>query len=336
MFTIEPFHTAVSLRNGHLQTLCSNYLRPTARVSFRRVRLDTPDGDFLDLDFAEVHGRGWAQLGHDAPLVLVLHGLEGNARRGYACELYRQLAQRGIRAVGLNYRSCSGEMNRTWRMYHAGATGDVDFVFHWLDAQYPTVPKGLAGFSLGGNMVLKYLGEPERDGGANLRVGVAISPPFDMNRGTAVLERGLGWFYGQGFVRSLLTKMAAKREIIARERPDLDVERILQVRSLPEFDDMATAPMYGFKHGRDYYAQCGSGRFLGDIERPTLIIRALDDPIIHWADVPHKALAHNKWLTAVLPRFGGHVGFLEGNLLYGGYSFWAERQAARFLAYHLR
>lgn len=335
MLEIEPFRPARTLRNGHVQTLLGNYLRGPVGVSFRRVRLDTPDGDFLDVDVAEVHGRGWAQLGAESPLVLVLHGLEGNARRGYACELYRQLAQRGIRAVGLNYRSCSGEMNRTWRMYNAGATADVDFVFRWLEAQYLAVPKGMVGFSLGANMLLKYFGEAERDGGPTLRAGVAVSPPFDMNRGAAVLERGVGLLYGQRFVRSLQEKVAAKRAILTAERPDVDIERVMRVRTLPEFDDVATAPLYGYKNGRDYYAQCGAGRFLTAIRRPTLILRALNDPIIDRSDIPYEVLAQNKWLTAVLPRSGGHVGFLEGNLL-GGYSFWAERQAARFLAYHLR
>jgi predicted alpha/beta-fold hydrolase len=155
-FQIDPFQPAKSMANCHMQTFLGRIAPRQEGVVFQRHRLDTPDGDFIDIDIPEVAGH---LPGDDAPVVLLLHGLEGNARKGYACETYRQLAQRNIRAVGMNYRSCSGVINRTYRAYHAGATEDVDLVVKTLTNWYPNVPLGAIGFSLGGNLLLKYLGE---------------------------------------------------------------------------------------------------------------------------------------------------------------------------------
>ncbi|MCP5095835.1 MAG: hypothetical protein GY943_09800, partial [Chloroflexi bacterium] len=159
--SIEPFRPAWGTTNPHAQTIVPNFVRPKNGIHFHRERLNTPDGDFVDLDYAYVKRYEWLwrDLGNPSAIVLVLHGLEGNARRSYTCELYRQLAKQGIRAIGLNFRSCSGEMNRTTRMYHSGATWDVIFVLDWLAQKYPNVPLGLAGFSLGANVTLKYMGE---------------------------------------------------------------------------------------------------------------------------------------------------------------------------------
>lgn len=155
-FSVETFRPSRLWLNPHAQTVLANSLRSTNGVAYRRVRLDTADGDFLDLDFASVPG---IELDRRAPLVLLLHGLEGNARRSYASETYRQLARQGVRAVGMNFRSCSGELNRTNTLYHAGKTDDVALVVQWLDSVFPMAAKGMIGFSLGANMLLKYLGE---------------------------------------------------------------------------------------------------------------------------------------------------------------------------------
>ena len=158
---IEPFQPAWGATNPHAQTILANAVRSIGGVQFQRKRLDTPDGDFVDLDFAYVNRYRWlwTEIGTEAPIVLAIHGLEGDARRGYMCEIYKQLAAHGIRSVGLNFRSCSGEMNRTTRMYHSGATYDVELAINWLSEQFPGVPLGLVGFSLGANVVLKYMGE---------------------------------------------------------------------------------------------------------------------------------------------------------------------------------
>ena len=194
-FTPQPYRPSRLWLNPHAQTVLANTQRDMNGISYRRVRLDTPDGDFLDLDFASIPG---IELDHDAPLVLLLHGLEGSARRSYASETYRQLAQRGVRAVGMNFRSCSGEMNRTSKMYHAGKTDDVATVIDWLDDLFPRAAKGLVGFSLGGNMLLKYLGEQGAD--TPIQAAAAVSPPFDLARIARTFHLGSGRPYAARFM----------------------------------------------------------------------------------------------------------------------------------------
>lgn len=322
-FQLEPFRPARGAANPHAQTILANALRPTGGVAFLRRRLPTPDGDFVDLDFAYVRGYRWLWRapGEGAPLVLALHGLEGSARRGYMCELYRQLARRGVRSVGLNFRSCSGEINRTTKMYNAGATADVHLALDWLAEQFPGVRLGLVGFSLGANVTLKALGE-----GARVQAAAAVSPPFDLGAGSDFLDNPLGRRYMARILRSLRRKARLKAAQIGHL---VDLEAVLAARTFREFDD-AWAPIHGFANADDYYAHCSSARFLGEIRQPALILRALDDPFFAPHDMPREALAANDCLQAGLTAHGGHVAFMEGKGP-GQVGFWAERQAARFL-----
>ncbi len=328
-FVLEPFAPSWGLRNPHVQSVLANGLRPQDGVVFRRQRLDTPDGDFVDLDFADVTGATWADLGDDAPIVLLLHGLEGSARRGYAHEVYKQLAARGIRAAGLNFRSCSGEMNRTAYLYHAGATGDVALAMAWLDSQFHGVAKGMVGFSLGGNVLLKYLGERGEEVRGRVATAVAVSPPFDMVAGSQAFNHGPGRLYARLFLRTLKEKTRAHAALLADK---IDVERVLRAQTVAEFDDALTAPLHGFRDAQDYYTQCGAGRFLPGIRVPTLLLRALDDPFFG-DDLGLVTQAANPCLVPGFTAHGGHVGFLESLV---PRRFWAERQAARFLAYYLQ
>lgn len=323
-FQIESFRPARFLSNPHLQTSLASYLRKTNGVTFRRTRLDTPDGDFIDLDFADVDGKTWADLGDDTPICLMLHGLEGSARRGYAFEIYRQMAQCGIRPVGMNFRGCSGELNRTPRMYHAGLTSDIQFVIEYLRVNFPSVKIGAVGASLGANMMLKLLGEQGES--CQLRAAVAISPPFDLTAGSGVLERGIGKFYNRYLLRKLREKAKAKSPYI---HDKVDLGRGLNATSIRVFDDAIIAPLYGFSNAEDYYTQSSSGQFLHAIRRPTLLIRALDDPFFDPTDIPQSTIDNNSHLYDGIVKHGGHVGFLEGS--WWSPQFWAERQAARFI-----
>lgn len=325
-FEPEPFRPSRLWLNPHAQTILANYLRSTNGVAYRRVRLDTPDGDFLDLDFASVPG---IELEPKAPLVLLLHGLEGSARRSYASETYKQLARRGVRAVGMNFRSCSGELNRTSTLYHAGKTDDVAFVISWLERLFPEAPKGLVGFSLGANMLLKYLGE--RGEATPVQAAAAVSPPFDLGRIARTFHVGSGRPYASRFMKSLREKALTHAQ---HNGSDIDVERVLKAKSMADFDDAVTAPLHGFRDADDYYARNSSGQFLPSVQVPTLVIRALDDPMFG-SDVPHMALARNEQLLALLVPHGGHVAFAEGIWPFS-FRYWAERQAARFLAGLLR
>ena len=324
-FKLEPFNPSPLWRHPHAQTILANSLRPTGGVSFHRLRLDTPDGDFLDLDFASVAG---VPLPGSAALVLLLHGLEGSARSNYAHETYRQLAARGIRGVGMNFRSCSGEMNRTGRLYHAGKTDDVDLVVNWLLEHRPGVPLGMVGFSLGANLLIKYLGEMGVH--TAVRAAVAVSPPFDLGRIADTFEQGEGRLYALRFIRDLQKKalLLSQRNGIA-----IDMQRILNVKSMREFDEAFTAPLHGYRDADEYYALNSCGRFVPSIRVPTLVIRALDDPMFAH-DIPHAALAGNDQITPALTPHGGHVAFAEGNFP-RRFHYWAERQAARYLATYL-
>lgn len=327
-FRIRPYRAPLWLRGPHVQTIAGKFLRPGPGIALRRERLELPDGDFLDLDFAEAGD-------HDAPVVLVLHGLEGSARRRYMLVTYRELLARGLRPVGLNFRACSGEPNRLPRLYHSGDTGDVRHVVEHLADRFPDVPMGAIGFSLGGNVLLKYLGEAGEDAGRRLRAAVAISVPFDLTAGAATLERGLmGRIYTVYFLRNLRRKVRAKARLLDGH---IDVQATLRARTLRAFDDAATAPLHGFADSADYYRRSSSAAYLERIRIATLLLQAEDDPFLPPDAIPRDAIARNPHLVAGFTERGGHVGFLTRGGGPGGrrLRFWAEEEAARFLAAHL-
>jgi predicted alpha/beta-fold hydrolase len=293
---------------------------------FERERIELPDGDFVDLDFPAFAGPA------EAPVVLVTHGLEGSARRGYAINTYRELALRGLRAVGLNFRSCSGEPNRNPRFYHSGDTEDLCFVLRVLAARYPGVPRGAVGFSLGGNVLLKLLGELGASAAELVAAAVAVSVPYDLSAGAdALAATPMGRFYTARFLTSLIAKAEAKAALIGDH---CDLERIRAARSFREFDDAATAPMHGFEGAADYYARSSSRAFLPRIRVPALLLHAADDPFLPGSAFPRAEVAANHCLHAVVTPRGGHVGFIEGAPW--APRFWAEREAAQFLASRLR
>ncbi len=299
--------------------MAARLLRQRRGVTLARERIDTPDGDFLDLDW--VTGDRL-----DRPLVLVLHGLEGSARSKYAFELYRQLASRGLVAVGLNFRSCSGELNRTARLYHSGETSDLAFVLSTLRKRFPGRPIGAAGFSLGGNVLLKYLGECGLSGAdPGVSAAAAVSVPFNLAAGSVHMERGFARVYVWRLLRQLKAKTRGKAHLL-NGRIDIDV--VMKARTWREFDDSATAPLHGFSDADDYYDRSSSDRFVPHIRVPTRVIHALDDPFLPSSAVPIEALDANAAIDPVITPTGGHVGFLSGP----PWRFWAEARVADHLA----
>lgn len=327
-FALEPFRPVYT--HPHIQTLLAHAVRGYHDVDFRRERIETPDGDFIALDFADVAERTWLQLGEETPIVLVLHGLEGSARRSYMCELYRQLARYGIRSAGMNFRSCSGEQNRLPRMYHAGETADLAYILNLLQTRYPNAPLSIVGFSLGGNVLLKFLGEQGEAAMGRVKTAVAISPPFDMASSARVLDFGGGRFYRHYLMHRMKQKLVERRVLMMGS---IDYERALGAKTFHEFDDACTALLNGFKNAYDYYQQTSCSRFLPNIQVPTLIIRAEDDPFFA-ADIPYETIATNDNLYSGIVRHGGHVAFVEGARR-SQFSYWSERQAARFIASHI-
>lgn len=315
-----PFRQAWWLPGGHLQTLGGKYLRPVPELSLKRERWVMPDEDFLDLDFGP-------DADSTGPIVLILHGLEGFSRRPYVLHAMGTLALRGISAVALNFRGCSGEPNRLPRMYHSGDTQDAAFVLSRLRERWPNRPIGALGFSLGGNVLLKLSGEREDGGTGLLDAAAAISVPYDLQAGVEFLEgTRLGKIYTDYFLKSLKEKVERKRSLLA---PILDLEKVLVAETLRAFDDLATAPLHGFKDARDYYARSSSGPFLSRVRTPTLLIHGRNDPFLPEDALPLDVMESNPALIPLISASGGHVGFVAGAVP-GRAGFWAEEQVARF------
>ena len=314
------------LPGAHAMTVFATVGRPFPRPRARRERWELPDGDFLDLDRFDPPGRAPAD---DRPLLVVCHGLEGSSRAPYVRGLVAEALGRGLPALALNFRGCSGELNRLARFYHSGDTGDLAHVVERLAAGRPGRPLVLAGFSLGGNVVVKYLGERAERVPPEVRGAAVISVPFDLERAARSID-GPGfwaWVYRQRFLGGLRRKALWK----ARRHPGvLDVTRAARVRTCAEFDEVVTAPLHGFASAQDYYEASSARRFLGGVRRPLLALSSLDDPIVPPDAIPiEEARANPNVVLETVPA-GGHVAFVSGGLLRPRY--WAERRALEFLA----
>ena len=313
-------------RNSHVQTIWGP-LFWGAQLPFHRERLSTPDGDFVDLDWLDGDG-----LVPGTPRLLVLHGLEGSSRSHYVTGLLRAGRAAGWQGVALNFRSCSGELNRLPRFYHSGETGDLAWVVRALVARAPGVPIGAVGVSLGGNVLLKWLGEIGEAAPPELRGAVGISVPFDVAASARVLDRGLRRrVYAANFLKTMRSKVVEK----ARRYPGfVDVAAARRARTFARYDRVVTAPLNGFRDEVDYWTRASSGPYLPRIRRPTLLLSAHDDPI-----VPSRVLPDPRGLPPdVRTEFtarGGHAGFLDGSWPWRAGS-WAERRAVEFLTSLLR
>ncbi|HEU5324175.1 MAG TPA: alpha/beta fold hydrolase [Methylomirabilota bacterium] len=278
----------------------------------------TADGDFVDLDWLA------APAPPGAPLLLVLHGLEGSARSHYAAGLLGCARAAGWRAVVLNFRSCSGELNRRPRFYHSGETGDLDEVVACLVGREPRVRLGAVGVSLGANVLLKWLGE--RGGAAPLAGAVGISVPFDLEACARALARGFGRAVDTAhFLRTMRRKVADK----ARAYPGfVDVRAARAARTFAAYDRAVTAPLHGFVDEVDYWRRTSCGPWLPRVARPTLLLNALDDPLVPAEALPSPASLPGH-VRAEFPPRGGHAGFLQGPPW--RVESWAERRAVEFL-----
>jgi predicted alpha/beta-fold hydrolase len=322
-FVLGSFRAAWWLPGGHAQTVGGKYLRPLHALELTPERWHTPDGDFLDLDFAP-------DPGPSAPIVVVLHGLGGFTRRPYMLAAYRELGRRGLLAVGLNFRGCGAELNRLPRLYHSGETGDLGFVVDTLAARFPGRPLAGLGFSLGGNVLLKYLGERGAD--SPLGAGATISVPFDLAAGSRQLEAGpMGRAYTRYFLKHLKEKAEGKAHLV---RPVIDLDAALAAETIWEFDDRATAPLHGFTDASDYYTRSSSKGFLDAVRRPTLLIQSRNDPFFPYDPTIEREAHENPHLEPAFFDGGGHVGFVGGRRPWAPV-FWAEAEAARFLASQL-
>ncbi|HKF43206.1 MAG TPA: alpha/beta fold hydrolase [Thermoanaerobaculia bacterium] len=320
------FRPAWWLPGPHLQTVWGRLARSTRQVPFRREVLETPDGDELVLDHLEGPPG--------SPRLLFLHGLEGSSHSVYAQGLLAEAARRGWRGTAVNFRSCARDPkrlsrtlpNRRPRLYHSGETSDFGFAVETMWRREPSARHVAAGASLGGNVLLKWLGE--NPGQRMIASAAAISTPYDLAAGSKHLERRMGRLY----VRGLLATLRKKAVEAARRFPEaaarIDVERARRARTFQEFDDAATAPLHGFASAEEYYAKSSSIGYLGAIRTPTLCLSAQDDPFL-----PAEVLARAKAAASPSVRFvttvrGGHVGFVSS----GRQRYWAEKVVLNWLA----
>lgn len=307
------------LRNRHLQTIFPNTLRRQPQLEFRRERVELPDGDFVDADWT-LRERG--------PIVVLLHGLEGSRESRYAGWMLKRLHEAGYRGVLLHFRGCSGEVNRMANGYHSGHTADFDHFIRNLREREPATPIAAIGYSLGGNALLKWLGEKKP--AAELDTAIAVSVPFRLAACSAALNRGFARLYQKHLLRRMLRTARGKLALIrdAGHEPDLR-----NIRNFYDFDDALTAPLHGFSGADDYYEQCSSARFLRHITIPTLILHAADDPFMTPEVVPTEAEL-SPAVTIELSEHGGHVGFVSGRWPWQA-EYWLETRILEHLRQHL-
>ena len=302
--------------SGCLQTVYPSLARKRDAGLYQRERIDTPDDDFLDLD--------WSRVGSNK-LVILSHGLEGNTHRPYMVAMAQMMNRTGWDALAWNYRACSGEINRQLRMYHNGCIDDLDCVVrHSLKGgTYQTV--ALIGFSLGGNLTLMYLGSKGRTLDRRIQRSVVFSVPCDLKAGALELAKPKNCLYMKQFLVSLHGKIKKK---MAQMPGRINDDNYHRIKNFKDFDDRYTAPINGFKNAEDYWAKCSSGQFIPAIQIPTLLVNARDDPFLAASCYPVQQAEQSGFVHLEMPRSGGHVGFVQFN---GDGSYWSENRAAEFL-----
>lgn len=321
MIRPSSFRPAWWLPGPHSMTIFPSIFRRKPVLSTRRERFELPDGDFVDLDWVEGGAR------EDSPLVLVLHGLEGSIDSAYVRGILAALQRRGWRAVLMHFRGCSGETNRLRRAYHSGETEDVRVIAGELLRRFPKAPLAMVGYSLGGNVLLKYLGEE----GSRARVAgaVAVSVPMMLSPCADRLRRGFSRVYDRWLLTSLRASFSRKSSQVELGL-NLSANDLAQIVCLRDFDDKITGPLHGFTGADDYYAKSSSRQYLARIERPTLILHARDDPFMTEAVLPDEAELSPS-VTLEVSSSGGHVGFVGGNNPLAP-NYWLEERIPEFLA----
>jgi hypothetical protein len=296
----------------HIETIVPALFRkvklPTA---YTRERITTPDDDFLDLDWLRQKSE---------ELIIISHGLEGSSDRPYIKGMARAFYQIGKDVLAWNYRGCSGEMNKQKRFYHSGATDDLHIVVnHAIDKGYKKIM--LIGFSLGGNLSLKYLGETTRP--AEIKKAIVFSVPLHLATSCASLAHKSNYLYVLKFLRSLKAKVREK----GNTRKDIDLKPLSSIKTLQDFDNEYTAKLHGYKDAMDYYESCSSLYFINKIDRPTLIVNALNDSFLSPRCFPKTELINHPFVKLETPQQGGHVGFTQ--FTKNGL-FWSEEKALQF------
>jgi predicted alpha/beta-fold hydrolase len=314
------------LAGGHAQTLYPLLIKPEA-PAYWRERWETPDADYIDLDWNEAPGLVAGDK--STPLVALFHGLEGNSNSHYAISLMRAFTERGWDAALVHFRGCSGQINRLPRAYHSGDSEEIDWILRRLKQHFPKRPLYALGVSLGGNALLKWLGERELHAADLIQAAAAISAPLDLTACGHHLGRGFNRIYTQHFLRSLKQSAAAKLQLF----PGLfDEARMHAARNLYQFDDVVTAPLHGFADTDDYWRRASSKPWLAAIRLPTLLLNAQNDPFLPSDALPSRK-QYSAAVTADFPCQGGHAGFVSGSL--PGHLDWLPQRILHFFQHEV-
>ncbi|MEM6523734.1 MAG: alpha/beta fold hydrolase [Bacteroidota bacterium] len=300
----------------HIETIAPALTRKIKDFSYsERKRINTPDDDFLDLDLVNDGNES---------VVILSHGLEGNSTRPYIKGMARALSKAGFDVVAWNYRGCSEEINRQLRFYHSGATDDLQLIIDFaIESGYQSIH--LIGFSLGGNITLKYMGEQGIHVNSYIQSAVAFSVPLDLHTSCIQISKPGNFLYAKRFLKNLKAKVKAKAQVM----PDkIDTRPLPKLKALIDFDDCYTAPIHGFKDAVTYYHKCSSIRFVDNIRVPSLIVNALNDPFLSKECYPVSRFNDHDYVTFETPQQGGHVGFTEFKT---DGIFWSEKRAVNFI-----
>lgn len=314
--THSQFKPAWWLHNPHLQTLWPAICRRSVKLELERERFELPDGDFVDLD--------WVHRQKEGPLVLILHGLEGSIESHYAKGMMQSIAQQGWRGVFMHFRGCSGEPNRLPTAYHSGETSDVGYVIKTLCERERDACLAAIGFSMGGNILLKWLGETSWQN--PLKAAIAVSVPFELHKIAIRIQQGFSKFYQWYFIKCLRERLTHKFKKVPTP---LDPTLLHRVTTMYDFDDKITAPLHGFSSVKEYYSMASSRQYLRTIRIPTLILHAKDDPFMS-ADVIPEMKELSPAVTMEISETGGHVGFISGKYPWRP-QYWLEQRAPEFL-----
>ena len=299
-------------KNRHINTIYSSLFRKTKLPSFKRKRIETLDDDFLDIDLIENGSK---------KIAILCHGLEGSSDSKYIQATSKLLSLNGYSVAAMNYRFCSGEINRQLVTYHSGKTDDLHVVINYVLPNYDSIY--LVGFSLGGNLILKYNGEALFSLSSKIKANVAISVPVDLKGSSIALKRSENILYRRRFIRTLSKKMYLKHQQFPNQ---LDVAPLKKVKTLTDFDNFFTSKINGFIDAEDYYLKASSKQFIPNISKPTLLINALDDPFLSESCFPISEAKENSKFYLMTPLHGGHVGFISK-----GDFYWSEIQILNFL-----
>ncbi len=312
----STYKAPLLFKNRHIQTIFPSRFRKVTDVRYTRRRISTPDDDFIDLDQSLKGGEN---------AVIVVHGLGGHSYRAYMLGMIKAFNKTGWDGIAVNLTSCSGEPNRLLRFYHSGSSDDLDTVVNYVCANYSYRNIALIGFSLGGNLVLKYLGEKGDSVSPLLRGAAVFSVPCDLATSVDLLDSPVNAIYRKRFLRILHSGIKAKMAIM----PDrLNDDDFASIRTLREYDNRYTAPIHGFENAADYYRKCSCKPFIPRVTIPALMINARNDPFLSEACYPKEEARDNKHFFLDIPNSGGHVGFVSFNR---NGEYWHETQAVSFI-----